>query len=199
MTVHRFFLLALAATVAACSVAVTGPRFSEQPLQVAPQGFTRAYIFRDKRFYLAQASYVARPQVARDDQPIGSLPNGSYLAANISAGRHSVTVGAGDYRTVRYFDARANGNGFIEITDKSRMEGARIAGEAATGAAASMADSVENGDGAKPMRYAAIVGAVDNALRDEAFSGSPERIWGISFPVAADAVNRLQTLSASAP
>jgi hypothetical protein len=182
----RALFVALAATLLfGCVESATGPTFSEQAQPNASEGFARIFVYRDKVLYLAQAPYIVRAQIAIDGQIVGSLANGGYLVTSVAAGHHSITAGSGPYQTTRSFDARGSGDGYIEIADKSRMEGARMAGEAAVGAV---------GATTRQDMYASAVSA---ALQDEAFSGNPERIWDVAFPGRNEAINKMQTLSLS--
>ena len=172
-------------TVSACATSATGPAFNPQARQSAASGYARVYVFRDKVFYLAQAPYIVRAQIAIDGQIVGSLANCGYLVTSVAAGPHSITAGSGPYQTTRSFDSRGSGDGYIEIADKSRMEGARMAGEAAVGAIGST------------TRQDAYASAISAALQDEAFSGDPERIWDVAFPGRGEALNKLEALSLS--
>jgi hypothetical protein len=177
-----FILLCCTLTLAACATSATGPTFSSQTPPAAPNGYVRVYLFRDKVLYLAQAPYIAQAQIAIDGRTVGNLANGGYLVTNIVAGRHSITSGSGAYQTTRVFDAASSGDGYIEIIDKTRMEGARMVAEGAIGALAAGGNAIHK-----------VSGAMDAISQDESFSG-PERVWDISFPSRADALPRLSLL-----
>ena len=188
----RSFVLLCALTVAGCATSASGPVFSNQTAPVAPNGYARVYVFRDKVLYLAQAPYIAQTQITIDGHIIGSLTNGGYLVTNVAAGRHSLTAGSGAYQTTRNFDAASSGDGYIEIIDKTRMEGARMAAEGAVGALAARGNAIQAAEGRRETRQDEVSGAMDAISQDEAFSG-PERVWDISFPLGTDALPRLNS------
>jgi hypothetical protein len=191
------FAFVLAATLAGCTTTASGPSFSQQIQPSAPAGYIRVFVYRDNVFYLVQAPYVVRADITIDGRLVGSLANGGYLLTTVTLGHHVVTAGSGQYQTTQAFDARSAGDGYIEVADKSRMEGARIVGEAALGAANSLSESALNGDDWKTARGSAYSAAANSAAQDEMFSNSPERIWDVAFPSPQEALSKLQQLSLS--
>ena len=191
---HRaLFSICMSLVVMGCATEATGPAFSTQHLPPAPTGYARVYIFRDNVLYLAQAPYVQRAQITMDGRAFGNLANGSYVVVNVQAGRHSITVGSGAYQTTRPFVAGSYGDGYIEVADMTRMEGARWALEGAVGALAARGNAIQAGEDRRSTRQDEINGAADAISQDESWAG-PERVWAIGFPSQDDALPRLSQL-----
>ena len=192
----RSNLFVLAFFLSGCATSATGPTFNSEAGPTPPLGFVRVYVFRDKVLYLAQAPYIAQTQIAVDGHIVGRVANGGYIVTNVAAGRHSITAGFGAYQTSRDFDAASSGDGYIEITDKTRMEGTRMIVEGAVGALVARENAIQATEGRRQMRQDEIAGAMDAISQDESFSG-PERVWDISFPLSTDALPRLSLLRSS--
>lgn len=169
-------LLVAAATLAGCVTEATGPRFTPRAPPVAGQA--RVYVFRDKVLYLAQGPGVGKPEVAIDRRVIGHLENGGFLAADVPAGMHIVSIGTGEAETARGFTVAPGGEEFIEVLDKSRMAGARALGAGITGGA---------------------LGGVAQALQEqeEAAERQEGPIWRVEPIPPQDGIAILQTLSLS--
>jgi hypothetical protein len=144
--------------------------------------------------YLAQAPYVEKAQIAVDGRVVGDLANGGYIVVNVSAGSHLLIAASGPYRTIVPFIAASSGDGYIEISDKTRMEGARMAAEGAIGAFGAKVNAVQAGEDRYQTRQDEINGAANAISQDQSFSGA-DRVWAISFPAADDALTRLQSFA----
>jgi hypothetical protein len=177
-----------------CATDATDPTFNSINQPAAPSGYARVYIFRDRVLYLAQAPYVEKAQITIDGHVFGNLANGSYLIANVASGPHSLIASSGSYQTAMTFVAAPSGDGFIEISDRTRMEGARMAVEGAVGALAARNNAVQAGEGRYQTRQDEINGAANAISQDQSFSGA-DRVWAISFPAESDALPRLQSLA----
>jgi hypothetical protein len=171
---------AIVATLAAlvlfgCAVvSASGPQFSSLPQSPLAADQVRVYAFRDKVLYLAQAPHVVRATIAVDGRTVGSLANGGFLMADVPTGHHSVSAASASYLTVRYFDAVPGSEVYVQVYDKTRMQGVPIIAAVAVG-------GVIGG---------AVVGAA-------VFSGGAERVWGVDLVPKADAWPVLQGLSLS--
>lgn len=186
----------LSAIVSGCATSASGPAFNSQPQISAPVGFVHAYIFRDKVLYLAQAPYIVSVQIAIDGQVVGHLMNGGYLDTTIATGTHTITAQSGKYQTMRTFTAGSSGSGYIEIADMTRMEGPRIAAEAAAGALVAGGNALQAGSVGGAVRRAEITGAINAVSQGETWN-DPQRVWAIGFPTQDNALPRLQKLSRS--
>jgi len=157
-----------------CAVSASGPSFSNLPQSPLTADQVRVYVFRDKVLYLAQAPHVVRATIAIDGRTVGYLANGGFLIADVPAGHHSVSAASAAYLTVRDFDVAPGSDVYVQVYDKTRMQGVPIIAAAAVG-------GVIGG---------AVVGAV-------VFSGGAERVWGVDLVPKADAWPVLQGLSLS--
>ncbi len=179
-----------------CVTSASGPTFTSQAHEPAPAGFVHAYVFRDKVLYLAQAPYIASALIAIDGSAVGHLENGGYIDVLVSAGPHSIAVYSGNYRTVREFTAASTGSGYIEVSDMTRMEGARMLAEGALGALAARENAIQAREDRRSVKQDEITGAMVAITADESWSG-PQRVWAIGFPSRDDALPRLSLLSLS--
>jgi hypothetical protein len=173
----RTFLAGILLVLAACGTNASGPRFGELHEPPVSAGQVRVYIFRGKATYLAQAPSVVRAQIEIDGRPIGGLENGGFLTADLSAGPHTIAAVSGSDSTVKSFQATGRGDVYVEVWDKTRMEGAAPLAAGLVGGAAG----------------GAIVGAVQGASRED----SEGRVWGINFVTADDALPVLRGLALS--
>jgi hypothetical protein len=188
-----FSVLFLCLSMTACVTNAEGPAFNSQPQVPAPSGYTHIYVFRDKVLYLAQAPYITRTRISIDGRLCGSLANGGYLVINLAPGRHTIAASSDGYETVRDFESDLSGSGYVEITDLTRMAGARLLAEAAVGGITAKANAEEIGEGRKQTRLDVIEGAL-TAISDDGFPTGAERVWGISLPDTDDAQIRLYKL-----
>jgi hypothetical protein len=186
-------VIALSGAVASgCAESASGPVFSGEAI-LQPNA-THLYIFRDHVTYLAQAPYISRPPVVIDGRVIGTLPNGGYLAVTLAPGQHQITIGSGRYWTTSYFKA-SEGDGYIEVADKTRMQGARMVGEAASGAIDAELNAVQM---ARPAtHYELVTGAISNIAENEPALNDHERAWAVTYPPRPDALPRLSVLKAA--
>jgi hypothetical protein len=79
---------------------------------------------------------------------IGDLENGGFLMADVPAGQHSVSLGVGEAQTIRGFAVMPGDEAFFDISDTSRMAGARgfaagLAGGAIGGFAQALQEQAE--------------------------------------------------------
>jgi hypothetical protein len=173
----RTLLAGILLVLAACGTNASGPRFGELHEAPVSAGQVRVYIFRGKATYLAQAPSVVRAQIELDGRLIGGLENGGFLTADLPAGPHTIAAVSGSDRTVKSFQATGRGDVYVEVWDKTRMEGAAPLAAGLVGGAAG----------------GAIVGAVQGASRED----SEGRIWGVDFVAPDDALPVLRGLALS--
>lgn len=113
--------------LAACGATnASGPSFDAVAMS-PPSNAAEVYVFRDRVAYAMQAPHVVRVEVAIDGRFIGGLANGGFLMVAVSPGRHVMTVGPAGDMTGGYFVVPAGSVAFLEVSDKTRMEGARAA------------------------------------------------------------------------
>ena len=201
--------------LAGCVTNASGPSFDQFAAAPPTASQDAVYVFRDKVFYAAQAPYIVRSTILIDNQPVGMVTNGGFIVANVGLGRHYIIAQSGAEPTIRYFDALPGRPVYIQIWDRTRMEGTRAvagaAGGAAGGAAAGGASAL-NADGTPADRKAVIqgaaLGAVTGAIAGGAagfrgdgiystagFPGETDgRLWAIEFnggPTALPILARL--------
>ena len=201
-----------------CATNASGPSFNQFaaiPLAAAQDA---VFVFRDKVFYAAQAPYIVRSTIPIDNQPVGMVANGGFIVANVGLGWHYIVAASGAERTIRYFDALPGRPVYIQIWDRTRMEGARAvagaAGGAAGGAAAGGASAL-NADGTpadkRDVTQGAASGAVTGAIVGGAagfrgdgiystagFPGETDgRLWAIEFDGGPTALPILAALRLS--
>jgi hypothetical protein len=116
-------LLPICCLLAGCVTSASGPRFDALPKAPASANQARVYVFRSSVFYLAQAPYVARAPVLIDGGAVGTMTNGGFLIVDVVSGHHSITVTAATDQTTKGFDAAGGSEVYIQVYDKSRMEG----------------------------------------------------------------------------
>lgn len=172
--------------LASCATSASGPSFDAVPQTSIAADHARVYVFRAKVLYLAQAPYIARAPILLDGRTIGNLSNGGFLKVDIAAGRHSVIATAGLDQTGKIFDAPAGSEIYVEVYDKTRMEGARAA-------PAGLAAGAVGGAAAGAQ---AFVGHIAQEAQDSAAIGEG-RVWGVNFVEKADALPILKGLSLS--
>jgi hypothetical protein len=143
-----------------------------------PAGRARIFVLRDTVLYLVQGPGIGRPEVAIDRRVIGNLENGGFLMADVPAGQHSVSVGMGEAQTIRSFAVMPGDETFIDVSDKSRMAGAR-------GFAAGLAGGA--------------IGGVAQALQEqeEAAERHEGPIWAVDLILPAAGLPVLKNLSLS--
>jgi hypothetical protein len=185
---RKFVLLLACLILVNCSTNASGPRFENVPKEPLAQNQSRVYVFRDKVPYAVQAPHIVKAEIAIDGTVIGNLENGGFLTTDITAGRHSISATSASDPTIKYFDAAPESEIYIEVYDKTRMEGARAAGGAAEGALLAKA---ENGDVAGGMTRGALAGFFYSKNSDEG------RIWGMDYITEQEALPRLRELSLS--
>lgn len=190
---QHHILIVAAFVLAGCAMTADGPTFSTQAHTPIPPGYTRVYMFRDRVLYLAQAPYVVRAEIVLDGHPVGALLNGAYLSIDIPAGVHKIIAQSAGYYTMRDFTADT-GTGYIEISDWTRMEGARMAVEGGVGFLEARGNAIQAGETRQQRHIDELSGAADAIGADPAYSG-PERVWDVEFPAADDAMPRLKQLS----
>jgi hypothetical protein len=185
---RKFLLVAICGLFDACATNASGPNFTELPTTPLGDDQARVYVFRDKVFYAVQAPYIVKAQILIDGREIGNLSNGGFVMSDIAAGQHSISATSASELTVKYFYAAPESRSYIEVYDKTRMEGARAAAGAAEGALLAKA---ENEDVA--------VGATRGALAGFFYSKNSNegRIWGMDDITEQDALPRLRELSFS--
>ena len=174
----RNIIVALLAVVCSgCAVNASGPGFNTVPRPPIAGDEIRIYAFRERVLYLVQAPHVVRAALSVDGRTIGHLVNGSFLIIDVPAGRHSVGAASGADQTVKIFDAPTGAEVFVEVWDKTRMEGVPALAAGAAGGAVG----------------GAIIGAAQSASAAE----GEGRIWGVGFVSKQDAWPVLQGLSLS--
>jgi Protein of unknown function (DUF2846) len=185
---RKFVLVVICGLFGACATNASGPNFSE--LRTTPLGDeqARVYVFRDKVFYAVQAPYIVKAKILIDGREIGNLANGGFLVSKVEAGQHSISATSASDITIKYFYAAPESEIYIEIYDKTRMEGARAAAGAAEGALIAKAENEE-----------VAVGATRGALAGFFYSKNSNegRIWGMDYITEQDALPRLRELSLS--
>jgi hypothetical protein len=187
--VKRTIAAAVFTLLTACgSINASGPNFTELSTKPLAENHARVYVFRDSVFYAMQASYIAKSQIFIDGQIIGWLANGGFVTTDISAGQHFITATSAGDPTTKYFNAVPATNIYIEIYDKTRMEGARAAAGAATGAIISKAQNANVADGA-------IKGAISGFYYSK--NANEGRIWGMDYLSQEEALPKLQRLALS--
>ncbi len=172
---RTFQVMALVAmtTLSACAVSAEGPSFDTVSDAPPDLNTAKVYVFRDKVLYLAQAPYIARPQVTLDGSPIGDLKNGGFLSVNVSVGHHSLVIEPGPDQSRISFDLQGKSTAYLAVYDKTRMEGANAAlAGAAFGA----------------------VGGVIYTLSANATTRNEGRVWHIEPLYPEDALPILHTL-----
>jgi len=189
----HYILIVAAFLLFGCATSADGPTFSSEVQTTAPPGYVKVYVFRDHVLYLAQAPYIVRAEIVIDGRPVGALLNGAYLSIDIPAGVHRIVAQSGDYYTTRDFTADS-GTGYIEISDWTRMEGARMAVEGGIGFLQARGNAIQAGETRHDRRADELSGAADAISADPAYSG-PERVWDVEFPAADDAMPRLMHLA----
>jgi hypothetical protein len=189
----------------------SGPAFDQFSQGSPAAGYVRVFIFRDKVFYVVEAPHIVRADVSIDGRSIGGLANGGFLTADIPAGRHVVTVasrGVMADQSTKYFDAANGSRVYVEVYDKSRMEGARGAagavGGAVGGAVAGASQASSGGEATRPdVELGASSGAVNGAVAGAAYGFAPPapdgegRIWAVDFAPETDALYTLRRLALS--
>lgn len=170
----RTSLLTTALFLAGCVTSPTGPTFSALPQSPVAADQIRLYVFRNKVLYLAQAPYTARAPVVIDGRVAGHVVNGGFLRLDIPAGEHLIAVTANADQTVRYFKAPGGSEVYIQVYDKTRMEGVAPA-------------------------LAGVPGSVAHAIaQSEAAAAANEgRVWGVNFVARENALPILYQLSLS--
>jgi hypothetical protein len=109
---------------------------------------------------------------------VGTVTNGGFIVFDVVSGRHSITITAATDQTTKGFDAPAGSEVYIQVYDKSRMEGVAPALAGAAGGA--------------------VGGAIAAAAQNEAaMSGGEGRVWGVNLVAKADAMLILKGLSLS--
>jgi hypothetical protein len=206
-SVARKIGLSLLLLVSGCVTNASGPRFDQIPPSDLSAGNGRIYAFREKVFYIVQARHIVRPEVAIDGQPIGGLANGGYLTADIPAGRHAFTVvsrGPLADQSVKYFDLVSGNRVYIEVYDKSRMEGARAVGGAVGGAITGASQAASESDATRvDIKVGAAAGSVSGAMAGAAYGIAPPgpegegRIWAVDLVRESDALYIMRGLSLS--
>ncbi len=132
----RHFALVLAAFLTGCVTNASGPSFDAMSPPPLADGMSRIYVYREHAAYIAQASTIVSAHVTIDGLPVADLENGGFAWLDLPAGRHVISAQSGLDRTARRFYSAPGANGYIEVWDKTRMEGARFAAVVAAGAAA---------------------------------------------------------------
>jgi hypothetical protein len=210
-SVARKIGLSLLLLVSGCVTNASGPRFDQIPPSDLSAGYGRIYAFREEVFYIVQAPHIVRPEVAIDGQPIGGLANGGFLTADIPAGRHAFTVvsrGPLADQSVKYFDLASGSHVYIEVYDKSRMEGARAAagavGGAVGGAITGASQAASESDATRiDIKVGAAGGSVSGAMAGAAYGFAPPapegegRIWAVDLVRESDALYIMRGLSLS--
>jgi Protein of unknown function (DUF2846) len=197
--------------VAGCATNASGPPFDQIAQGMLAAGYARVYVFREKVFYVVQALHIVRADVAIDGRPIGGLTNGGFLTADVPAGRHVVSVASRGViadQSVKYFDVASGNRVYVEVYDKSRMEGARAAsgavGGAVGGAVMGASQASAEGEATRAdIKLGAAGGAVNGAIAGAAYGFAPPapegegRIWAVDFAPEADALYILKGLALS--
>jgi hypothetical protein len=185
------FSLLFCTAVSACVTNAGGPSFIEAPRSGSDAALDRVYVYRDHATYLTQAPQIVRAQVSIDGKPIGGLANGGYFVATVASGAHYLSAASSNELTLRHFTAAPGQDVFVEIYDKTRMEGARafvaggIAGPiggAVGGAAAGGASGVLTG------------GLYSEASQPDDQNG---RYWDVEFRTRSEAIETLKVLRLS--
>ena len=216
---RRSILSPLAALLlAGCVTNASGPSFDQVTITPPTASQAVVYVFRDKVFYAAQAPYIVRSTILIDNQPVGMVANGGFIVANVGLGRHYIVAESGAERTIRYFDALPGHPVYVQIWDRTRMEGARAVAGAAGGAAGGAVTggaSALNADGTpadkRAVTQGAASGAVTGAIAGGAagfrgdglystagFPGETDgRLWAIEFDGGPTALPILASLHLS--
>lgn len=184
MAPRWMILAAVAGILASCATtSASGPKFDPAALGPPAPGQARLYVYRDKVFYLAQAPTVAQADITVDGRSVGRLANGGFLTADLPVGPHVVAAASGADRTSRYIEI-GPGAVYVEVFDKTRMEGARALPAAAAGGLV--------GGAVGGALAGAAIGAAQSAQSDQ-----EGRIWGMDQVAEAEALPRLVQLSKS--
>jgi hypothetical protein len=171
----RAYVLIVALLLVGCSTTnASGPKFSAADEAAGSPNQSRVYVFRDNVFYAMQAPYIVRSGIAIDGSPIGELANSGFLIANIAPGPHLISATSADDSTIKAFTTTPGSKTYIEIYDKTRMEGARAAaGE--------------------------VIAGIPGAFYGFYYSKNTNegRIWGMDYVAAQDALPKLRQLQLS--
>ncbi len=104
-------LAALAAAIALLGCSAAAPKTSEVVSRAIPDGEGRLYVLREK-----QTVYSLMPvTVSVDGRTIGTLRSGTYLATDLPAGTHNLTVAALLSRASTAFDLAAGKTVYVDI------------------------------------------------------------------------------------
>jgi hypothetical protein len=188
MFVRVLFVLA-GCLLVGCVTSASGPRFDTVQQKAIAPGQARLYVFRAKVLYLAQAPYIASAPILLDGRVVGSIANGGVLTADFPSDSrtvHSVVATAGSDQTGKLFAADAGSEVYVEVYDKTRMEGARAAPAAVVGGMV--------GGAATGVR--AFVTSIADEARLAAALGEG-RVWRVNFVTKADALPVISGLSLS--
>jgi hypothetical protein len=156
------------------STNASGPTFGTADEAPVSQKISRVYIFRENVLYVVQAPHIVRSEIAIDGNPIGGLANGGFLVADIVPGPHFISATSANEPTIKSFMTTPGSKTYIEIYDKTRMEGARAgAGYAIAG----------------------VSGAIYGFYYSK--NSNEGRIWGMDYVAAQDALPILHQLQLS--
>jgi hypothetical protein len=106
---QRLATIAAAVALVACSAA--GPTTDEVSSRAVADGHGRLYVLREKRPVYSLVPVT----ISVDDRTVGTLRNGTYLAADLPAGAHTLTVAALLSRATTGFDLEPGKTVYVDI------------------------------------------------------------------------------------